>query len=331
MIVRSQIKMDKAGGRDGAGAGSGGTGAGGGAGGGNTDLLTGADGGGGTPQGGQGTGGGTGAGNASAGGQGTGGGQGDGQASDWRQALPQELRENQQIGRYKSLADLANGYINLQRHFSGEKLVIPGKSATEDDWKQVFTKLGVPEKVEDYKIKFKEGVTIDENFSKEFASLAHKSGILPKQAQALADWFSEKNAGAESEYTKEMEKVRTEELTNLKKDWGAAYDKKLGVANSIFRSLPPEVQKTMVEAGLSKSVALTRALSALGEKYLSEDQIKGGAESGIRAKMSPAEAKKAADGIMGNAEHPYHKKEHPGHAAAVKEVQDLFEQMYPKT
>lgn len=330
MIVRTQqLKHDKQGdGNGGGGTGAGGDGKGGGA---TDDLLGTPQGGGSSSKGGQGTGGGAGTGGSPTGDQSNAGGAGGNAASDWKSSLNAELRENSSIGRYKSVEELANGYINLQRQFSGNKIVVPTDKSTPEEWQETFTKLGLPKEVKDYQVKFAEGATIDPKFTEDFKALAHKQGILPKQAQALADWFSEQNKGAETVYANEIKTARAAELKSLQTDWGDAYKQNLGVANMVFSELPEDLQKSIKESGLAGNVKLTRALAEIGKKYLSEDQIKGGAQGGGQQSFSPAEAKKAADAIMGDLKHPYHIKDHPAHGSAVKEVQALFAAMHPTT
>ena len=324
MTGRFQLKREEANDGTGSGTGAGAAGAGGG------DLLNASSGGGAAAQGASGTGSGTGAGGAASGGQGASGGTGGDGSADWKSALPTELRDNQTLGRYKSIADLANGYINLQRHYSGEKLVIPGKNASDEDWKQVYEKLGVPKDPKDYNVKFQDGVTIDEKFAGSFKDLAHKAGILPKQAQALADWFGEQNKNAEGEYKAAIDASRAKALQDLRTEWGEAYGKKLGMANAVFAELPENLQTTLKEVGLNNNVHVVRAMAEIAAKYKAEDQIKGPDGGGIAPRHTPESAKKAADAIMGDMNHPYHQKEHPGHKAAVKEVADLFNAMHFK-
>lgn len=320
MSVLWQAPIKREGATDGTGGGAGGNG----------DLLGTPQGGGSTPPGVQGAVGGANTGGTPPGNTGGNTGTGGGEASDWKHALPPELREDKSLGRYKTLADLASGYLNLQRHLSGEKLVVPGKNATDEDWRQVYEKLGLPKDAKEYGVKFKDGTTVDEKFAGEFTQLAHKAGILPKQAQALADWFSEKNKEAETEYTNTLKQQREAEVGALKKEWGDAFDKKRGLANTVFSQLPGDLQQALKEEGLTGNVKFTKALALIAEKYLSEDQIKGGTQSSLNQALSPAEAKKAADMIMGDFSHPYHQKEHPGHAAAVQEVAKLFAAMHAK-
>jgi len=312
------LKLEKAGeGNGGGGSGGGATG----------DLLTGGDGGSGTPPGTPSPGAGAGAGGTppDAGGGGT---SSEGTApTDWKSQLPAELQEDKTIARFGSPADLAAAYRNLQRQFSSDKLIVPGKHATDDDWKQVYTKLGLPAEVKDYQVKFQEGVTVDEKFAEEFRTLAHAAGILPKQAQKLADWFGEKNKGAEEAFRQQIKASFETEVANLKKEWGDGFDKKVGTANFMFRQLPPELQKTMSDAGFARNTQFVRAMAHLADKYAGENALVQ-ADGAASKQLTPAEARKQIDTVMGDMAHPYHVKDHPGHKGAVAEMQKLFASLH---
>jgi hypothetical protein len=59
----------------------------------------------------------------------------------------------------------------------------------------------------------------------------------------------------------------------------------------------------------------------------SEDTISAGQETA--GNLTPSEAQKQVTNIMGDQSHPYWLKDHPGHAAAVKEVADLQNMIHP--
>jgi len=248
--------------------------------------------------------------------------------NDWRLGLPAELQEDASLGKFTDIPALAAGYINAQKLIGADKIAIPGKHASDEDWAGVFKKLGLPEKVEEYNLKFKEGATIDEGFTNDFKTTAHKLGILPKQAQALADWFSDVNLQAETKFLDETKANQTKELDGLKAEWGKVYDANLSRAQMVLKNFADkEILQHLNDTGLGNDPKLIKLLAGVGKKMYGEGQIVQG-DGTATAPMSPTEAKKAVDSIMGNQQHPYFLKEHPGHKAAVKEVQDLFQKMY---
>lgn len=247
---------------------------------------------------------------------------------DWRLGLPAELQEDATLRKFSDIPALAAAYINAQKLIGADKIAIPGKHASDEDWTGVFKKLGLPEKVEEYELKFKEGATIDEGFTNEFKTTAHKLGILPKQAQALADWFSDVNLQAETKFLDEAKANQLKELEGLKTTWGKSYEANLSRAHLVLKNFADkEIIQHLNDSGLGNDPKLIKLLSGIGRKIYGEGQIVQG-EGSFSQTLSPAEAKKSVDTIMGNSQHPYFLKEHPGHKAAVKEVQDLFQRMY---
>jgi hypothetical protein len=254
---------------------------------------------------------------------------GGNQTFDWKSTLPAELRDNPSIKLFNDLPALAQSFIKSQSMIGADKIVVPGKNATDDDWKGVFSKLGLPETVDKYDLKFQEGVTIDKDFTDNFKKVAHQAGILPKQAQALADWFSKSNQEAEGKTMETLKAQRTQQLEGLKTEWGAAFDKNLQKAQQVVTELgDKDLIEFLDKTGLGDDVRMVKLFSAMGQKFLAE-----GKEIGARGTnepvMTPADARKEHTAIMSNMEHPYWKKEHPGHKAAVQEVTNLFKMMNP--
>lgn len=266
------------------------------------------------------------------GGSGTGGnpGAGDpgkgGSPTDWRSSLPKELQENASLKKYTSVEALAGAYVNAQKLIGADKIAIPGKHATEDDWKKVFSQLGVPEKVEEYGLKFKDGSAIDEDFSKEFKTNAHKLGILPKQAQALADWFSDVNINSIKKAKDGADKAFKDAVGELQKEWGDGFKLNVARANRVIAEHGgDELAKYLSEKGFGADPQFMKLMAKLGGTLYAEDKVIGedGTMGGKTPKEVQAEIKKLQQ------DPAYNDKTHPSHKAAVQEMQDLYKLMYP--
>jgi hypothetical protein len=250
--------------------------------------------------------------------------------SDWRSVLPKELQEDATLKKYTSVHALAGAYVNAQKLIGADKIPVPGKGATEEDWQNVFKKLGLPEDASKYDVKFKEGISIDDKFAKEFKDLAYKQGILPQQAQKLADWFSGINENAEKTILAERETTIKQNLETLRKEWGNGYDLNLARGRRVVKELGDDKLVQFLEAsGAGDDPAIIKLFAKVGETLWKEDKIINGGAS-VGKGITPAEAKTEANKIMGDKTHPYHIKEHPGHNAAVRDVQELFQAMAPR-
>ena len=244
-------------------------------------------------------------------------------ATNWISALPKELQEDASLKKFTDIQGLAQSYINAQKLIGADKIPVPGKHSTEEDWKNVFQKLGLPETPDKYEVKFGEQATLDKKFVDEFKTLSHKAGILPKQAQQLADWFTQSNASAEAEIIKTREAQVAKEINDLRTEWGKAFDDKIQYANNaLTKFADKETMDYFAKTGLANDVRLVKLLSGMGEQLFKEGKIAD--SGGTSGRLSPMEARKEANKIIGDPTHPYHVKSHPGHKAAIEEVAALF-------
>lgn len=266
---------------------------------------------------------------ASAGNGNAGGGAAGNASQDWRTSLPTELRDDPSLKVFNDVGALAKSYIHAQKTVGAEKIVIPGKHATDEDWKGVYEKLGLPKDIKEYAVKIDETASLDKAFVEKFKETAHKAGILPAQAQKLADWFAETNKLSETEVAKVRQQKVEADLKALQTEWGAAYPKKLQAAGTVIRELgDADLVKYLDESGLGNDTKLIKLLASVQEKFMKEDTAIGG-EGSLNQALAPKDALNAANKIMSDFSHPYHNKDHANHKAAVDEVRDLFAMAYP--
>ncbi len=259
----------------------------------------------------------------SAGASGATGNSGGGATANWRDTLPAELREEASLKIHNDIGSLVKSYIHAQKHIGADKIVVPGKLATDDDWNQVYTKLGLPKDIKEYDVKL-EIDSVDKDFVQKFKETSHKAGILPKQAQVLADWFKEVNSSSATEVQKQRETKQTQELAHLKNEWGAAYDQELSRAARVLKEIDdPGMMKFLEETGLGNDVRVIKLFNSISRKFLKEDSTVGGG-TGVPNKFTPVQARSEANKIMGDFTHPYHNREHVNHKQAVQEVAEYL-------
>jgi hypothetical protein len=250
--------------------------------------------------------------------------------TNWKDALAPEYRD---AGFMKNIADipsLVKSYASAQTMIGADKIAIPGANATGDDWKQVFQKLGVPEKAEDYKVdldKTWDG-KVDKDFLDKFKATAHGANILPSQAKTMAEWFAKENETAFKSMQAEMQQSVQAGLDALQKEWGAAYNDKIAATKAVMKVYGDEEDvKYIRESGLGKDARFIKFLNKLSST-ISEDKIRGEGGSG-GSMLSPQEAQKQIDAIKGDVKGPYWNKLDPKHVETKEKVNQLYAMRFP--
>lgn len=244
------------------------------------------------------------------------------QISNWKDSLPDDLKAEKALESIQDIPGLAKSYIHAQKMIGSDKIPVPNKYATDEDWQAVYAKLGRPESPDKYEFKFDENTSIDENALKGFKEAAHKHGLLPKQAEGIMNFYNEMTQNYIQDLNSKSEQGRMNAEQSLKKEWGAAYDNKLQQAGTVankylnneFSNLTlsdgtrvgdhPEFIKAF--ANIASELGEDKLIQANGPQYMTPKEI----DKQVRELQQPGSA--------------YWNKNHPGHAAAVQEVQDLL-------
>lgn len=247
-----------------------------------------------------------------------------GAASDWRSALPEGIRADATLGKYKSIEELANAHINAQKFIGSDKVGVPKDSWGDKEWADFRAKIGVPKELEKYEVKFKPEAKVNDDFAKAYRMAAHSAGVLPKDAQKLADWFTTFSA-AEDAKAIEAEKAQIKAgLEGLDKEWGEAKKLKWAQAGKVLKELGDEkLSQALIRTGAGNDPEIIKFFAKIGETLWKEDVVVGGPSSPTG--LTPSEAKAQYTQIMGDHSHPYWVKEHPGHKDAVAKVQQLIQ------
>ena len=242
--------------------------------------------------------------------------------TDWKASLSDEVRADKSLENINDIESLAKSYVHAQKMVGADKIPVPNKFATDKDWDAVYEKLGRPKTAEEYKFNLPEDQKVDDAALKNFSTQAHKLGLLPGQAEGMVKFYNEMKstelAAAESTATGQREKA----ITELKTEWGQAYDQKLQQANNVVASVFPQgFMNTNLEDGtkLGDHPAVIKAFATLAGK-MGEDNI---VQASGPTHMTPKQLDKEIATLQapGSA---YWDNKHPGHDAAVEEVKELF-------
>ena len=245
---------------------------------------------------------------------------------DFKSLIPDEFKEDKALANFQDMNQFVKSYLHAQKMVGLDKIPVPNKYATDEDWQEVYKRLGAPEKADQYKYKFAKDQKVDENTLKAFNEVAQRNGLLPKQAENIVKFYNELNQQAVSQEASKVDAARLESETVLKTEYGAEYAKRLDQAKRLAtQTLGNDfLNKTILKDGskLGDNASLIKAFSLLADK-LSEDEIVKGEGADY---MSAKELQRQLDELQ-QKDSPYWDKMHPNHKRNVDEVFKLREML----
>ena len=248
---------------------------------------------------------------------------------EWKKSLSEDLRNSPTLKPFHDIEALAKSYVNTKKMVGGDKIPVPGEHASEDDWREVFTKIGLPETEQDYKIELDKEISeaLNEDHFKMLKEEAYKLNILPHQLKGLVSKFHEIDTKAAEEFVQQSSTETIAALDSLKSEWGVAFDANAQRANRLMREVTDEKDWAYIEdKGFTQSPQLLRIFGKLADKMYGEAEIKEGGE--IRGgALTPSEALAKIDTLRG--EKAYMDGTHPKHSAIIKEIDTLYKMAYP--
>lgn len=256
------------------------------------------------------------------------------EATDWRAALPPELRAEPSLKIMNDVSTMAKSYVHAQKMIGADKIPLPGKHATEQDWQMFYQKIGLPETPDKYDIKApKDAKFVQDADLQSLKPLAHKLGILPKQLEPLLAWHEENMANSTVKAQEQFQIQRENEIKALEKEWGARFDVNISYAKNVIRDLQvPGLEGFLEETGLHNHPMMIKVLAEVGQKLYKEDEVVGTANRSATGVHTPEEALRKANEIVAeaakNPKHPLSDNMHPNHNASREELTALFNQAY---
>lgn len=244
------------------------------------------------------------------------------EAPAWLKGVPEELVKEPSVKNLPDLQSLVKSYVSAQKMIGAEKVVIPKKDATAEQWGEFYKKIGLPEQLDKYNITKDESSLLEPTFFDAFKEAAFKNGILPHQAQGLLSTFDNIAKTNTEKFSAEAKAQAENNITALKTEWGDAFGSKLEIIKeTVDKFGGDDLRSVLQNAGLATNPIIAKAFLQIGENLQEK------APKGLEAK-SPGQVKQSIDEIMGDRNHPYHNPSHIGHAAAVREVEALFQKQY---
>jgi hypothetical protein len=234
-------------------------------------------------------------------------------------SLPDDLRMEPSLRNFTDPASLAKSYVHAQRMIGADKIPLPGKTATDEDWANVWSRLGRPQSPSEYEVKF-ENPVFAESEMEGFRKSAFEAGLNNRQVDRMAKFLEETVSGASSSRSEMAEKAVYEAEQELRQEFGQAFEQRMALAYNAATqllgdaSLLDEVQLSDGRM-LGDHPQIVRMFAKLAEQ-IGEDKLLGETSELI---MTPQEAgQRIAE--MTRRDSPYWDKLHPEHDTYVSEV-----------
>lgn len=241
--------------------------------------------------------------------------------------LPEDLRGDPSLRNFTDAAGLAKSYVHAQRMIGADKIALPGKAATEDDWRPIWSKLGAPDNAEGYQIS---GEGFAEQELQSFKEQAYAIGLTGQQAQQMATYLEGQAKGGIAAEQADQERIAEEYDAELRAEFGAAYDQKHDRAAAAGRAMgidPQVFDDIRLDNGLplGDHPFIIKLFAGLADQ-LGEDTLEGATTELVKTPEQAAReiAELTAPGS------PYWDKNHPAHETTVQDVLRLREFQFPE-
>ena len=270
--------------------------------------------------------------------------------TDWRQGLPEDIRDAPVFKDIADLPTLAKNYQEL-KSYQGNSLRIPGEDAGEEDvaafhqkimdkvpgliyspdlenseqMDAIYTRLGRPEEATGYEIPEIDtgGIEMDFTMAEALKPIAHKYGLSKKQFEGIVSEMTAGNVGQ----AKQLQQQHAQDISDLSREWGAAYNERVSKAAKV-------AEATNAPAELVNAIKNGHAGSGTLKWLYGLSESLGGETAQLVKQqgsptMTPDDAKMKISEIRNNKEHPYWNQADPAHASAKKRMRELHKLAYP--
>jgi hypothetical protein len=214
--------------------------------------------------------------------------------ASWRDTLPDDLKAAKSLEKYGDVPALAKAYVDAEALIGRKGAIIPKEGDAPEVTAAWRKALGVPEKADGYTIARPEDVPEalwSDGTAAKYREIAHKHGLTPAQAQAVAGEFLQHQAGEVAA----LAQAGQEAVATLRKEWGAKFEQNVTLATRAAAAfLPGDLLDMVLPTGqrLGDHPDMVKAFAKIGAAQ-GEDAAPG-LGTGRTGLMTPSEAKTEA-------------------------------------
>ncbi len=187
----------------------------------------------------------------------------------WWESLPDDLKSEPTVQRYKSTEDAIRGLVNANKLIGKKRIAMPTPDAPKEEWDEFYMAIGRPESPDGYKINIEDS---DEDILNEFKRLAHEKGFTQQQIEGIEEFWEGFRQKTAEKIEQQIEQLKETALAELQKEWGNNFDSELETAKKAVETLCDDEQKQLLNAGLGNDPRVIRLFNRIG-KMLGEDKL----------------------------------------------------------
>jgi hypothetical protein len=241
-------------------------------------------------------------------------------SKSWKETISEEFRNDPNISKFTEIDALAKSYINATRMIGQDKVAVPNENSTDDQWNEVYGKLGRPESPDKYKLEVQSEIaSLDENAIKQFAENAHQLGLNNKQAQGILEYYKNSMEGSVQQARVDTETAQANAEQELRKEWGRSYDENIKRAGAIAKAnMSEDILNMELKDGtrIGDHPSVIKGFANIAN-LMSEDKLISTESEGMDQSTDyQAEISK----LVNDRDGPYWNKSHPDHDKIVQQV-----------
>ena len=241
-------------------------------------------------------------------------------AKSWKETISEEFRSDPNIAKFTEIDALAKSYINATRMIGQDKVAVPNENSTDDQWQEVYGKLGRPESPDKYKLEVQsETAPLDDTAIKQFAENAHQLGLNNKQAQGILEFYKNSMEGSIQQARVDTETAQANAEQELRKEWGRSYDENIKRAGAIAKAnMSEDILNMELKDGtrIGDHPSVIKGFANIAN-LMSEDKLISTESEGMdQGTDYQAEISK----LVNDRDGPYWNKSHPDHDKIVQQV-----------
>lgn len=254
-------------------------------------------------------------------------------AENWRETIPQDVRDFGTFKDFKSPADLGKSWMSMTQMIN-DRPAIPNENSTPEQRDAFYKKFGRPDEASGYTLsegtKLPEGVTIPDTILDGARTKMHELGLNASQGTALLDWYHGVVSDGAAEQRTADEGKAAEQQQKISEAFGDKTEQTVDIAKAALKKFATDdFISYLEESGLGNDVEMIRFMHSMGQKVLDDDRLHAG--PGNFQVMDTTKAQLDIETLKTNKEFMTSLLDDrdAGHGAAVSRWKALFAAAYP--